>query len=72
MVPAEVIEREGLSLVIPKRKKKRTRRITVNYLRSKNNDEKWTIGRKPGARQQIKMLALVINTGVKVMRLYER
>ena len=34
MVPPEEIEREGLTLVIPKRKKRRTRKITINYLRS--------------------------------------
>ena len=67
MVPAEVIEKEGLTVVIPKRKKKRTRKITINYLRSKNNDDKWTIGRKPGVRQKQKMLALAISTGVKVV-----
>ena len=64
MVPPDEIEKEGLSLVIPKRKKTRTRRITINYLRSKNNDEKWTVARKPGSRQKRKMAALVISTGV--------
>ena len=43
MVPPDKIEKGGLILVIPKRKKARTRRITINYLISKNNDEKWTI-----------------------------
>ena len=67
MVPAEEIEREGLTLVIPQRKKKRTKRITINYLRSKRNDEKWAVARKPGVRQKRKMLALVISTGVRVV-----
>jgi hypothetical protein len=57
MVPEEIIEREGLMHVIPKRKKRRTRRITINYLRSKHNDAKWKVGRKPGVRQKRKMLA---------------
>ena len=47
MVPAEEIESEGLSLVIPKRKRRRTRRITVNYLRNKTNDELLTVALKP-------------------------
>ena len=34
-VPQEEIEREGLALVVPKRKKNRTRNITINYLRNK-------------------------------------
>ena len=67
MVPPEEIEREGLSLVIPKRKKRRTRNITVNYLRTKNNDEKWTVSRKPGVRQKRKMIALIISVGVRLV-----
>ena len=38
MVPSDEIEREGLGLVIPKRKRRRTRNITFNYLRSRAND----------------------------------
>jgi hypothetical protein len=53
--------------VVPKKKKKRTRKIKINYLRSKHNDVKWTIGRKPGVRQKQKMLALAISTGVNVV-----
>ena len=60
MVPQEIIENEGLALVIPKRKKRRTRNITINYLKNKKNEDKWTIARKPGVRQKKKMLALVI------------
>ena len=64
MVPSDEIEREGLSLVIPKRKRRRTRNITINYLRSRANDQKWMLARKPGSRQKKKMLALAISTGV--------
>ena len=67
MVPPEVIENEGLTLVIPKRKKRRTRNITINYLRSKKNDDKWTVTCKSGVRQKRKMLALVISTGVRMI-----
>ena len=63
----EEIEAEGLSLVIPKRKKRRTRNITINYLKQKNNDFKWTIGRKPGTRQKRKMIAMVVSVGVKIV-----
>ena len=38
-VTQEEIDSEGLSLVIPKRKKRqRTRKITINYLRNKKNE----------------------------------
>ena len=67
MVPRDTIEAEGLSLVVPKRKKNRTRRITINYLRQKNNDQKWAVARKPGARQKKKLLALAISTGVELV-----
>ena len=51
--------------MIPKRKKKsRQRRITINYLRNKKNEDSWTVGRKPGNRQKRKMLALAISVGV--------
>ena len=45
----------------------RTRKITINYLRNKKNDDKWTLARKPGVRQKKKMLALVISTGVRMI-----
>jgi RNA polymerase-interacting CarD/CdnL/TRCF family regulator len=38
MVPKDLIEREGLTYVVPKRKKNRTRNITINYLRTKKNN----------------------------------
>ena len=63
-VPPEEIQREGLCLVIPKRKGLRTRRITINYLRNKRNDVEWTVGRKPGTIQKKKMLALAVSVGV--------
>jgi hypothetical protein len=66
MIPDEEIEQKGLRLVIPKRKKIRTRRITVNYLRNKKNEESWTVGRKPGPRQKKKMLALSRGRQVRV------
>ena len=55
MIPEEEIEQEGVRLVIPKRKKIHTRRITVDYLRNKKNKESWTIARKPGPRHKKKM-----------------
>ena len=48
MVPTEVIDQEWLANVVPKRKKNRTRRITINYLRRKKNNDNWTVSRKPG------------------------
>ena len=57
MVPQEIIEQEGLSYVVPKRKKNRTRNITINYLRNKKNNDNWTIPRKPGVRQKRKLLS---------------
>ena len=64
-VSPEEIEAEGLTLVVPKRKKRRTRHITINYLRQKNNDQKWTMARKPGSQQKKKLLSLAISVGVK-------
>ena len=67
-VTQEEIDSEGLSLVIPKRKKKqRTRKITINYLRNKKNEESRTVARKPGSRQKKRMLALAIPVGVKMI-----
>ena len=51
--------------MIPKRKKNRTRKITINYLRQKNNDTKWAIARRPGVVQKRKMLALAVSVGVQ-------
>ena len=65
MVTQEEIDAEGLSHVIPKRKKNRTRKITINYLRQKNNDTKWAIARRPGVVQKRKMLALAVSVGVQ-------
>ena len=67
MIPEEEIEQEGLNLVIPRRKKNRTRKITINYLRNKKNDQNWSVARKPGTRQKKKMLALAISSGVQVV-----
>ena len=66
MVPKEEIEAERLERVIPKRKNIRTKRITINYLRNKKNDDKWTLVRKPGRIQKKKMLALAISVGIHV------
>ena len=41
--------------------------MTINYLKQKNNDDKWTIGRKPGTRQKRKMIAMVVSVGVKIV-----
>ena len=67
MVPAEEIEKEGLQNVVPKRKGRPGRRRTINYLQSKKNDKGWTVARKPGVRQQKKLLALVISAGVRMV-----
>ena len=67
MVPTEVIEREGLTNSVPKRKGRPGKERTINFLQSKKNDQKWTVARKPGVRQQKKMLALVISAGVKMV-----
>ena len=67
MVPADVIDQEGLVNVVPKRKKNRTRHITINYLRRKKNNDNWTIPRKPGSRQKKKLLALAISAGVRLV-----
>ena len=66
-VPDNEIETEGLSLVLPKRKGLRLRRITVNYLRNKKNNVEWTIARRPGNRQKRKMLALAVSVGVQTV-----
>ena len=67
MVPQDVIEQQGLVNVVPKRKRNRTRHITINYLRNKKNNDNWTVARKPGCRQKTKLLALAISTGVKLV-----
>ena len=43
------------------------RKRTINFLQDKKNDQKWTVARKPGVRQQNKMLALVISHAVSVI-----
>jgi hypothetical protein len=55
------IENEGLKHVIPKRRGVRLRRITINYLQQKKNADKWLPARRPGVRQQRRMLALAIS-----------
>ena len=65
MVPQEEFQNLGLGLVIPKRKKRRTRIININCLRQKNHDNAWTVARKPGARQKHVMIALAVSIGVK-------
>ena len=65
MFTPEEIEGEGLTLVIPNRESKRA--VTINYLQSSKNDEKWSKARKPGVRQEKKMLAMVISKGVELV-----
>ena len=64
MMTEEQIEEEGLKHVIPRRRGLRLRRITIRYLQQKKNNEKWMPARRPGARQQKKMLALAVSLGV--------
>ena len=60
-VTIEVIETESSNTL------RSMKEVTMNYLQSIKNDEK-TRTRKPGVRQQKKMLAMVISKGVmKVM-----
>ena len=63
MMSTNDIEEEGLNHVVPKRKNNRA--ITINYLQNKKNNKKWHKARKPGRRQQKKMLALAISIGVQ-------
>ena len=67
MMTKEEIQEEGLGHVIPKRRdgERRLRRITVNYLQQKQNKGKWLNSRKPGVRQQRRMLALAVSFGIK-------
>ena len=60
----EDIIAEGLVNVIPTREGVRLRKITINYLKHKRNSNKWKHARRPGVRQQKKMLALAIRHGV--------
>ena len=61
----EEIDSEGLSNVIPKRKKETGREISVAYLCNKNNDDKWKEMRKPDKAQEKKMVALALAEGVR-------
>ena len=63
MTPQDITA-EGLVNVIPTRQGLRLRKITINYLKHKKNESKWRPARKPGVRQQKKMLALAISHGV--------
>ena len=56
---------EGLGNVIPKRRGVRLRKITINYLRHKKNADNWLPARRPGVRQQQKMLALAVAHAVQ-------
>ena len=64
MMSPEEVANEGLENVIPKRRGVRLRKITVNYLRQKKNQNKWLPTRRPGVRQQKRMLALAVSYGV--------
>ena len=63
MTPQDITA-EGLENVVPTRQGLRLRKITINYLKHKKNESKWRPARKPGVRQQKKMLALAISHGV--------
>ena len=65
MYTPEEIEEEGLTAVIPTRES--NRQVTINYLQSDKNDDKWSKTRKPGVRQQKKILSMVIAKGVEVV-----
>ena len=67
MVPPEEVDRLGLVNVVPKKKGRPGRPRTINYLQDKKNDQKWTVARKPGVRQQKKMLSLAISVGVRMV-----
>ena len=64
MISAEEIKQEGLKHVIPKRRGIRLRRITIQYLKQKKNNDKWLPARRPGIRQKRKMLAFAVAFGV--------
>ena len=63
MMTKEEIVEEGLQHVVPKREGGQ-RNISINYLRHKKNENKWLPARRPGVRQQKKMLALAVSYGV--------
>ena len=67
MMTREEIPEEGLVHVIPKRRdgESRLRKITMNYLHQKKNQGKWLKARRPGVRQQRRMLALAVSYGVR-------
>ena len=52
---------------IPKRRdgERRLRKITMNYLHQKKNQGKWLRARRPGVRQQRRMLAQAVSFGVR-------
>ena len=68
MTEAEIVA-EGLRHVIPRRRQglRRLRKVTVRYLHQKGNNTKWLPARKPGVRQQKRMLALAVCFGVKTV-----
>ena len=65
MMSPDEIAAEGLGNVIPKRRGVRLRKITINYLRHKKNADNWLPARRPGVRQQQKMLALAVAHAVQ-------
>ena len=60
------IKHEGLQHVIPQRKNENNHRITVSYLNDKRNDDEWLSARKPGKRQQRKMIGLAVAEGIRI------
>ena len=65
-VDKERIASEGLSNVIPERKRETGRAITVAYLCNKSNEDKWKTARKPGKQQRKKMIAIAVAEGIRV------
>ena len=62
----EVIEKEGLKLVTPRRKEETGRKISIAYLCNKKNEGKWVAANQPRCRQKKRMLAIGISQAVRV------
>ena len=65
-VKEDKLKEEGLMNVIPTRKGKNNRSITVAYLCNRQNDEKWIPAKRiPRHKQRKKMLALAVTEGIR-------
>ena len=60
MMTKDEIEQDGLVHTIPKRRGLRLKLIQIRYLHQKKNKKKGQPARKPGVRQQRKMLPLAV------------